>query len=36
YHVDSTGRRPLDDVKRCRIGLMLRWRTAWEDLLLFL
>ena len=30
YHRESTGSRPITEVKPCRAGLVLGWVTAWE------
>ena len=30
YHVESTGSRPITEVKQRRAGLVLGWVTAWE------
>ena len=34
YHVESTGSRPITEVKQRRARLVLGWVTAWESLVL--
>ena len=34
YHRESTGSRPITEVKSDRAGLVLGWVTAWEYLVL--